>query len=857
MEHEKSFRSARWILLSIMLSLLSGQAWSGWYDSDFCWRESYGRGVGQIPKNPPNCPSNSFPDPNGNCYSCPSDYYRTLFPPVTSNQACASGFMTGKYSPATHRGVFKSCEDNTNKPEYDAGLCYPKCSGSTVGIGPVCWGQCPATHPVNCGAGCATSKQACGLAVFDQVVSVLDVAISWSGIDASLLGKVGLDDKLSDTFQKELKKGLKGFSDGDAAKMIVNEYKKQGLNLALDEAEAFVQSATRSSPGDFKSYLTSVLTAADPTGLSGIVVAYTKPVCLAGPPTSTKRGGEIKFPWKKADLGSVQGQGRYYKKAVDIAVDRSGQAWALVGWPAASGGNIGTDLSRPGTPDVYRWNGSRFIEMFKAPGGESLVRLEIDNEDVVWAVSKKGELWYRDTKSNSGWRKFGKPPLQKPFLGLVDKATITVTDITANKQDKTKYVRAYLQFESRNPEVVPSARLVYELDGTTWKSASTLGPDHEYALERANSEGAYARENAYPDDTCTNDPDNPYKCIGNPRYLGGLQWALNGKGRLVTDANRDENGRPGPSDWYQRGENIYGNSIAAGDRLVAVVHPGEQGMLQLLEFFNKTWFDPQAKANRVAITPDGLRVWIVTREGDVSYTDAWSILHPELLVQKILQANSPWIQVPGAAVDVGTSDGKPAVWVTNKSDQIYKFSNNQWIKQSGAAQRISVSYYGNPWVVNKAGQVWRWANNKWVSVPGLTATDIAVSKNIWAISNVKTAGGYTIHEYDDSKKTWIKRPGGAVRIAVSQWGNPWVVNSAGQVWRWSNGTFQLVPGINATDIGIGANAHVWVTTDKQEIYFTEDGKQWKKSTGGAVTIDAGIDGTPWVINSAQQIWYKK
>ena len=247
----------------------------------------------------------------------------------------------------------------------------------------------------------------------------------------------------------------------------------------------------------------------------------------------------------------------------------------------------------------------------------------------------------------------------------------------------------------------------------------------------------------------------------------------------------------------------------------------------------------------------------IKKSGTTSSTTQKTTKPPKGSTGSTGSSSIQWEQVPGAAVDVGTSDGKTAVWVTNKADHIYSFSNNKWLKQPGAAQRISVSYYGNPWVVNKTGQVWRWSNNKWVSVPGLNATDIAVSKKIWAISNVKTAGGYTIHEYDDSKKTWIKRPGGAVRIAVSQWGNPWVVNSAGQVWRWSNGTFQLVPGINATDIGIGANAHVWVTTDKQEIYFTEDGKQWKKSTGGAVTIDAGIDGTPWVINSAQQIWRKK
>ena len=28
--------------------------------------------------------------------------------------------------------------------QYDAGLCYSKCTDGFTGVGPVCWGQCPA-----------------------------------------------------------------------------------------------------------------------------------------------------------------------------------------------------------------------------------------------------------------------------------------------------------------------------------------------------------------------------------------------------------------------------------------------------------------------------------------------------------------------------------------------------------------------------------------------------------------------------------------------------------------------------------------------------------------------------------------
>lgn len=62
-------------------------------EAQFCWRDSYGRGVGTIPN------------------------------------VCGAG------------------------QELDAGLCYSTCKAGFDGVGPVCWGECPAGY-VNDGAGC-------------------------------------------------------------------------------------------------------------------------------------------------------------------------------------------------------------------------------------------------------------------------------------------------------------------------------------------------------------------------------------------------------------------------------------------------------------------------------------------------------------------------------------------------------------------------------------------------------------------------------------------------------------------------------------------------------------------------------
>lgn len=41
------------------------------------------------------------------------------------------------------RGVGKTLTC-TKEQEYDAGLCYTPCAEGANGVGPVCWGQCPA-----------------------------------------------------------------------------------------------------------------------------------------------------------------------------------------------------------------------------------------------------------------------------------------------------------------------------------------------------------------------------------------------------------------------------------------------------------------------------------------------------------------------------------------------------------------------------------------------------------------------------------------------------------------------------------------------------------------------------------------
>jgi hypothetical protein len=57
-------------------------------------------------------------------------------------------------------------------------LCYPPCKGPFTGVGPVCWQNCPSQHPWDCGAGCSTDQKQCATAVVNMVISPIMAAVS-------------------------------------------------------------------------------------------------------------------------------------------------------------------------------------------------------------------------------------------------------------------------------------------------------------------------------------------------------------------------------------------------------------------------------------------------------------------------------------------------------------------------------------------------------------------------------------------------------------------------------------------------------------------------------------------------------
>jgi len=75
------------------------------------------------------------------------------------------------------------CNPGGDKPEYDAGLCYPRCGNNYRGVGPVCYAQkCPPGYPVKCNEiSCGRSESDCN--------TVRGTTAAWMTVEA--VGLVG------------------------------------------------------------------------------------------------------------------------------------------------------------------------------------------------------------------------------------------------------------------------------------------------------------------------------------------------------------------------------------------------------------------------------------------------------------------------------------------------------------------------------------------------------------------------------------------------------------------------------------------------------------------------------------------
>lgn len=211
-------------------------AWAQSASASVCWKDSYGRGVGTIPKN---CDQGTSPTLVGTCLTnCPPGYrddglfcrkaeygrgagYAIWDEGKCKNEnkqgcetwgamyypRCAEGYepfgccicRPTKTCPPGWAGseVLGSCSKVSSVATCgpgminNAGLCYKACEKNYNGIGPVCWGQCP-PGMTDCGAMCGGSLMECGSSIGEMVIAGATAIGKIGAMVASLGASVGV-----------------------------------------------------------------------------------------------------------------------------------------------------------------------------------------------------------------------------------------------------------------------------------------------------------------------------------------------------------------------------------------------------------------------------------------------------------------------------------------------------------------------------------------------------------------------------------------------------------------------------------------------------------------------------------------
>ena len=236
-----------------------------------------------------------------------------------------------------------------------------------------------------------------------------------------------------------------------------------------------------------------------------------------------------------------------------------------------------------------------------------------------------------------------------------------------------------------------------------------------------------------------------------------------------------------------------------------------------------------------------------------------------------------WVQFPDFAYDIGVGNGTPWIlrtgngntqaahletkttggvyWQDTKSGGGLRIDS--WKKPNGTEEAWVVNGAGQVYTIDRVGQVW----NLISSTP--TMKDISVGKNgtIYALgtSNV----GSNIYRWTGS--TWYSVAGVGTKISVDDQGNPWVVNSAGDLWALNGGTWILknpAGDPRAKSVGCGFGK-VWIVgtdydgTVGNSIYLL-DGTSYRKANGRAMEIDVSSEtGALYVTNSKAQIYWSQ
>jgi hypothetical protein len=169
--------------------------------------------------------------------------------------------------------------------EMDAGLCYRGCGAGYTGVGPVCWKK-PPPGWVDCGMGAAKDSATCARIVFDQVAAVGRLALTAATLGSSLA--VGVKDPSN--FTKLIAKLRNDYTDllakynaakANSPKLAAADQAAKAASYlyAGSEAVSTGHNVLTDAPEDIARVAAQIAAVVDSSGVSATIGAYTYPKC--------------------------------------------------------------------------------------------------------------------------------------------------------------------------------------------------------------------------------------------------------------------------------------------------------------------------------------------------------------------------------------------------------------------------------------------------------------------------------------------------------------------------------------------------------------------------------------------------
>ena len=226
----------------------------------------------------------------------------------------------------------------------------------------------------------------------------------------------------------------------------------------------------------------------------------------------------------------------------------------------------------------------------------------------------------------------------------------------------------------------------------------------------------------------------------------------------------------------------------------------------------------------------------------------------------IQQCFSQISSLPSATLASAPTSIADSLWITSRDGYLYKYQNRTWVQISRLASVLSVSPTNQPWYLTSGNSIFRPTGTNAYSEVGGSAIDIGVGANgsVWVIGTNNTPGGKGIYRFTNQWPFWQSVAGGALRIAVDPNGNPYVLNSADQLFQWTGWSWRFISTAKGKDIAISAGGIVFVMQLNKILFKRPSDPTWSSldaPVGKTLSrISADLNGNPYVVTTDAKLY---